>query len=735
MNPSIISRLWMVLITLLLHLNASVGHAASLALDVSQTLQDAVLLPEYLEVLEDPGKTLTLDEVRSPAYAARFKGGNPATEDLNYGYARAAYWLRLHLRNTGTQPIERMLEIGNWGLEYVDLYQPLPDGSYQVSKTGSMREFSSRPHPNRNFVFPLRLPPQFNGVLYVRVQSVPSIVVAKLWEPQAFLIYERNDYIAQAAYYGLAAGMILFNLLLFIALRDRIYILYVLFVSCMAITFIETSGWGKQFFWHDLPFWTSIGTNTCYSLSLASALIFARRMLHTRQLLPRTDKLMLYGAYLLAFSVLMFAIFRQYAAQVFEYIYLLVVLLILYVSVQCARLGQRSAYFFLAAFLALMTGSLLFSLRVMGILPAHFFTTNGLQMGAALEMVLLALALGDRFNQIRKQSVESKNEALQAKTQLVQSEKMAALGLLIAGVTHEINTPIGAIKSSGSNITDALNDALASLPSLFSALDAPTMVLFLRLVSRANEPKTVLSSREARAVTTQTMKQIEEAGIDNARRKAGIMVSLNAQAVLAEFIPLMLHPECDLILDTANNMAIIINSTNNINTAVDRVAKIVYALKSFSRVNEAAELTEASLNDGLETVLTIYQGQMKHGIELVRQYDDIAPIKCLPDELNQVWTNLIHNALQAMNHQGTLTIGVHRKENEAIVSVGDSGCGIPDEIRSKIFDVFFTTKAVGVGSGLGLDIVKKIIDKHKGRIDVQSQVGVGTTFTVYLPYT
>ncbi len=87
-----------------------------------------------------------------------------------------------------------------------------------------------------------------------------------------------------------------------------------------------------------------------------------------------------------------------------------------------------------------------------------------------------------------------------------------------------------------------------------------------------------------------------------------------------------------------------------------------------------------------------------------------------------------------MNHEGTLTIGIRREDNAAVVSVGDSGCGIPEEIRSKIFDAFFTTNPAGVGSGLGLDIVKKIIAKHHGRIDVQSAVGVGTTFSVYLPY-
>ena len=119
----------------------------------------------------------------------------------------------------------------------------------------------------------------------------------------------------------------------------------------------------------------------------------------------------------------------------------------------------------------------------------------------------------------------------------------------------------------------------------------------------------------------------------------------------------------------------------------------------------------------------------------MRQYEEIPAISCLPDELNQVWTNLIHNALQAMNHEGTLTLGIRRIGDEAVVSVGDTGAGIPEAIRDKIFNIFFTTKPVGEGSGLGLDIVKKIIEKHHGRIDFKSEIGVGTTFFVYLPYT
>jgi len=198
-------------------------------------------------------------------------------------------------------------------------------------------------------------------------------------------------------------------------------------------------------------------------------------------------------------------------------------------------------------------------------------------------------------------------------------------------------------------------------------------------------------------------------------------------------LPLLQHPAADRILDIAYGIATITTNTDNINTAVDRVAKIIFALKSFSRFGGVQVWTESDLAEGLETVLTIYQNQIKHGTELVRQFEPLPPVRCLPDEINQVWTNLIHNALQAMDHKGTLSIGLRREGDYALVSIGDTGCGIPPELREKIFQPFFTTKAAGEGTGLGLDIVRKIVEKHAGRITLESVVGQGSTFTVHLP--
>lgn len=326
------------------------------------------------------------------------------------------------------------------------------------------------------------------------------------------------------------------------------------------------------------------------------------------------------------------------------------------------------------------------------------------------------------------------NDLRLTQAHLIQSEKMASLGQLVASVAHEINTPIGAIKSSGQNIAVALDRTLESLPLVLQMLDEPFRKLFINLIHHAKETSALLTTREERTLRREVTQLLEEFEIDDARHKADILIQLRAQSAIQDYLPLLRHTDSDFILNTAQNVASIINSTSNINTAVDRVSKIIFALKSFSRMDTTSEMIPANLRDGIETILIIYQNQIKQGIELVCHYEEIEPIFCRPDELNQVWTNLIHNALQAMDYKGTLTISIYREQENAVVAIADTGSGISDKIRARIFEPFFTTKPQGEGSGLGLDITKKIIDKHQGRIEVDSVVGEGTIFKVYLPY-
>jgi signal transduction histidine kinase len=167
--------------------------------------------------------------------------------------------------------------------------------------------------------------------------------------------------------------------------------------------------------------------------------------------------------------------------------------------------------------------------------------------------------------------------------------------------------------------------------------------------------------------------------------------------------------------------------------AVKKAAKIVVALKSFSRIESIEEKQLTSIAQSIEIVLTLYHNQLKMGTEIVKNFDRDIKVMAFSDELQQVWANLIHNSLQSMKFKGVLTLGIKQVGKEVEVSIQDSGSGIPEEIKPKIFEAFFTTKPAGEGTGLGLDIVKRIVEKHKGTISFESQEGVGTTFFVRIP--
>lgn len=324
------------------------------------------------------------------------------------------------------------------------------------------------------------------------------------------------------------------------------------------------------------------------------------------------------------------------------------------------------------------------------------------------------------------------DELKQSQDQLIQSEKMAALGHLIAGVAHEINTPMGAIRASADNVSDALSEALKLLPGLFQRLPDVLQEDFFALVEKSLGKDTALSAREERKLRRKLTRILEEHEIEDADDAADTLTDMGIYDDVAPFLGLLRHSEGGLILRMAYDLSGLQRGTRNIITATERASKIVFALKSYARFDSGGESVPSDLSESIETVLTLYHNLLKHGIEVVRNYEELPPVPCYPDELNQVWTNLAHNAIQAMESRGRLEIDVRQRDEWAVVTVTDSGKGIPDEIKERIFEPFFTTKPAGEGSGLGLDIVKKIIDKHNGRIEVESEPG-RTMFSVSLP--
>ena len=364
-----------------------------------------------------------------------------------------------------------------------------------------------------------------------------------------------------------------------------------------------------------------------------------------------------------------------------------------------------------------------------------------------LEEVLARVQTHVALQQLQK-NLQDKNEQLAQKNQdlaktleelkatqegLIQSEKMAALGQLVAGVAHEINTPLGAITSSTRNIANFWQNHLPNLPDFFQDISQTRKDYFFALLEKLTQKDNHLSTRETRKIKKNLIRQLELHQIEKSEAIANLLVSIGITENIEEFLGLIKDPYGEEILKVADRFAKVQSSTRTIATASEKAAKVVFALRTYARYDLSEEKVKAHIPEGIETVLILYHNLLKRGVEVIKNYaPDLPAILCYPDELNQVWTNLVHNGIQAMGDSGTLTIEVSQQDHWIQVKIRDTGKGIDPEIIPKIFQPFFTTKVAGEGSGLGLNIVKKIIDKHQGKIEVQSLPG-NTIFTVSLP--
>ncbi|WP_210410872.1 PAS domain S-box protein [Leptospira sarikeiensis] len=322
--------------------------------------------------------------------------------------------------------------------------------------------------------------------------------------------------------------------------------------------------------------------------------------------------------------------------------------------------------------------------------------------------------------------------------QLILSEKMAALGQLVAGIAHEINNPLGAISALSGELRAYLDSSPERLKKLgpYFANAEPSYIKKLSEFIRAgiNSKELPISREDRRNVLKKLKNKLSELGFENSYDLADRLMDVGLHNSTEEFQEVFAEKLNLPLLDFAIEEIQTYKNAASIRLAVDRTSKIVYALKSFAHIDSGEGKIETDLAENIETVLTIYHNQIKNGVEVELDFQSRPIIYAYPDDLIQVWTNLIYNSLQAMQFKGKIKISILDSDSDVSVLIADNGPGIPVDIKSKIFDPFYTTKAPGEGSGLGLDISRRIVLKHGGRIEFTSKPGK-TVFKVLLPKT
>ncbi|HEX8390991.1 MAG TPA: ATP-binding protein [Longimicrobium sp.] len=330
----------------------------------------------------------------------------------------------------------------------------------------------------------------------------------------------------------------------------------------------------------------------------------------------------------------------------------------------------------------------------------------------------------------RRQEVDS---------QMQQQEKLAALGRMAAGLAHELNNPAAAVRRAAAQLDDTVAQAqVASLRLHAHPLEPEQLALLESLHGESRAfcvaalPMTPL---QRSAHEDEVSDWLDDHGIAEGWNLAEVLV---AGGVTPRRLDQVAETMGEARLeDTVRWLASTQASATLLREVVqsaDRISFLVHSIKQYSHMDQAPELKEVDLHTGLESTLTLLQHKLKHGVEVERQYDDALPRVCVyPGELNQVWTNLIDNAVDAMQGKGHLRIRTWVDGDQAQVEIADDGPGIPPDIQRKIWEPFFTTKGVGEGSGLGLDIARKVIQRrHGGAIRVDSRPGE-TRFLISLP--
>ena len=309
------------------------------------------------------------------------------------------------------------------------------------------------------------------------------------------------------------------------------------------------------------------------------------------------------------------------------------------------------------------------------------------QINAGNRIVKLEKELKGALIDISKKSKKIEDTLKELKTtqaQMLQSEKMSSIGQLAAGIAHEINNPTGFVMSNLKTLGEYFNDILGVM-------------------------------KEYRALVS------ELAHVEEGQENSGTVPERIKRIIDREG-----EMDLDFVLEDVKDII------EDCKEGTDRIKKIVINFKEFAHPGED-ELQRRDINQGIESTLSVIWNELKYKARVVKDFGELPLVKCYPQQLNQVFMNILINASQAIEGQGEIRIKTHAVKNFVEVEISDTGSGIHEEYLGKIFDPFFTTKEVGKGTGLGLNVSYKIIKRHKGNIEVESQVGKGTTFRIRIP--
>jgi two-component system, NtrC family, sensor kinase len=692
--------------------------SASFARTVAQDMIHGKNIEVAISVLED--KKGELD-----SFTAFQKSFEPLpTLTPNYGLTKSVYWFKIRIVNHSDRD-DLLFKIHNGIITSAIFYNP--SKQFKAYRAGQSVPYNHKLFNTQFPIFRVDMHNNDSGVYLLRVASNNVMDLPMKVDTEVFIFDSVNkDQLFFGIYFGIILVMFFYNFFIYITTRDNNYLYYVIYITSVGLVQACLKGYAGKFFWPNNTFLTVSMTDISLALSGIFSIFFVFNFLNAKKHTPK----LYYALWVINFIYvvgIVITLSGNYilAQQMMQGNASLVSITIMTTGVIVYRKGFKPALYFDIAWSFFLTGVVIYILKDANVLPYNNFTSNAILIGSGLEVSLLSFALADKINTYRKEKEESQEQVMnalqenerivreqniilekkvdertyelklsneelnkamtelkEAESQLVESEKMASLGQLTAGIAHEINNPINFVTS---NVKPLNRD-------VYMLLD-----------------------------TVETLEKIAYNEMPVAEKQKMI------QEYKTEIDFDYLKEEISMLL-------------TGIGDGASRTAEIVKGLRIFSRLDED-DLKRADVNEGLDSTLIITNNLLNQRIRIAKNYGNLPMVECYPGKLNQVFLNIISNAIYAIKQKfgekegGVLTITTTHDEGHVFIKIADNGTGMDEKTKKRLFEPFFTTKEVGEGTGLGLSIAYNTINKHNGQIQVNSEIGVGTEFVIILPLT
>lgn len=688
--------------------------------------QNLLLLLLPLSLVGQKYELWTLDSTAqlSPQEIAQIEFVEKGGKDLSYAGGEGYVYAKITPQKIEGDADYLMINYST--LDSISFYGRLrANGQLEVVKhTGQSIPFSQREFNTSDFV--LELDKKYD-TYFLRIKNADPIVLPFKYEDKKTRVFRNlsNNDLIFGAFAGIILVMFLYNLVLYFITRDASYIFYTIYLLALGLTQASIFGYVDRFILTESPDLARKMLNLSGALVGMSTAAFIIKFLHLKEKNGTFYRIFIGMVVIdaIAFVISLFG-FEALTFNIINLVAMVGSAVAIAVGVVLVNQGFRPARFFLIAWTIFLTSVIVYSISNFGFLEQNIWTRRSMLIGSTLEIILLSVALADRINVLRKEKEASQEEALKmakeneriireqnvelekrvdartmelqeaneelqvamqslkdTQTQLVDAEKMASLGQLTAGIAHEINNPINFITSNIKPLRMDLDEIQTIVDGLKQMPEEPSQ-------AQVSEVKQLL----------------EEYDYDFLREEIGELV-------------------------------------DGISDGAQRTSEIVRGLRTFSRLDEDV-VKPADINEGLDSTMVLLRNKTKDSIQVVRDYaEDIPDVECFPGKLNQAFMNILNNGIYAVKHKEhpegerpTLTLKTRMKSaNEVNIHLIDNGIGMSEDTQKKMFDPFFTTKEVGEGTGLGMSIVFKIVDKHNGTLQVNSREGEGSEFIITLP--